>query len=66
MGNLFLSFRPVDADLRHRKYFLLFCIYFKGLLKKHEAFEKDFDVHKERVKDIEKESNGLVEEVGCV
>ena len=34
----------------------------QGLLKKHEAFETDLEVHRERVSDIEKTGNQLVEE----
>jgi len=32
----------------------------QGLLKKHEAFESDFQVHKERCSEIKKEGNSLV------
>lgn len=41
------------------------CVFFslQGLLKKHDAFEKDFEVHKERVKDIENVGQSLLAEV---
>ena len=32
-------------------------------MKKHDAFEKDFEVHKDRVKDIENVGQGLLAEV---
>jgi len=34
----------------------------QGLIKKHDAFETDFNVHKERVQDIVKQGNGLIEQ----
>ena len=36
---------------------------FQGLLKKHQAFETDLDVHRERVRDIENSGNQLIGEV---
>ena len=39
----------------------------QGLLKKHEAFESDFQVHKERCADVKKEGENLIQEVStCV
>lgn len=35
----------------------------QGLLKKHEAFETDLEVHRERVQDIEDAGNKLIEKV---
>lgn len=34
----------------------------QGLLKKHEAFESDFQVHKERCADVKKEGENLIQE----
>jgi spectrin alpha len=40
------------------------CVFLvQGLLTKHDAFEKDFEVHKERVKDIENVGQGLLADV---
>lgn len=47
-----------------RSYVLLFSL--QGLLKKHDAFEKDFEVHKERVKAIENVGQGPLAEVRFV
>lgn len=38
-------------------------LFYKGLLKKHEAFETDLEVHRERVQDIEDAGNKLIEKV---
>lgn len=38
-------------------------LYSKGLLKKHEAFESDFQVHKERCTEIKREGQTLINEV---
>lgn len=35
----------------------------QGLLKKHEAFETDFTVHKDRVKDVCANGQDLVKKV---
>lgn len=37
--------------------------FYQGLLKKHEAFETDLEVHRERVQDIEDVGNKLIEKV---
>ena len=44
-------------------YSVLLSLFSKGLLKKHEAFETDLEVHRERVQDIEDAGNQLVEQV---
>ena len=38
----------------------------QGLLKKHQAFETDLEVHRERVQDIENDGNQLIEKVCSV
>ena len=38
-------------------------LFYQGLLKKHEAFETDLEVHRERVQDIEDAGNKLIEQV---
>ena len=38
----------------------------QGLLKKHQAFETDLEVHRERVQDIENDGNQLIEKVSSV
>lgn len=43
------------------KYHLDFLM--KGLLKKHEAFQSDLEVHKERCFDIKREGQTLIDEV---
>ena len=35
----------------------------QGLLKKHEAFETDFQVHRDRCTEIKKEGQRLIDEV---
>ena len=35
----------------------------QGLLKKHEAFETDFQVHRDRCSEIKKEGQRLIDEV---
>jgi hypothetical protein len=40
-----------------------FSIIIQGLLKKHEAFETDFTVHRDRCEDINKEGDKLIDEV---
>ena len=44
-------------------YSVLFSLFSQGLLKKHEAFETDLEVHRERVQDIEDAGNQLIEQV---
>ena len=41
-------------------------IFLQGLLKKHEAFETDLEVHRERVQDIENDGNQLIEKVSLL
>lgn len=40
----------------------IFAVNAQGLLKKHEAFETDLEVHRERVADIESAGNKLIED----
>lgn len=44
------------------KFFDLF-LYLQGLLKKHEAFETDFTVHKDRVNDVCANGEDLIKKV---
>lgn len=47
--------------------FLIGVAYFvQGLLKKHQAFETDLEVHRERVQDIENDGNQLIEKVSSL
>ena len=41
---------------------LVFCV-LQGLLKKHEVFETDFQVHRERCQEVQKEGEKLMTEV---
>ena len=38
----------------------------QGLIKKHEAFETDFQVHRDRCVEIKKEGEKLIEEVNTL
>ena len=38
-------------------------LYLQGLLKKHEVFETDFQVHRDRCSEVQKEGEKLMEEV---
>ena len=55
--------RGTDSFLSNEFTLKYFCLLLQGLLKKHDAFEKDFEVHKDRVKDIENVGQGLLAEV---
>ena len=41
---------------------VVYC-FLQGLLKKHEAFETDFQVHRDRCAEIKKEGHRLIDEV---
>ena len=42
---------------------LIVDLYLQGLLKKHEVFETDFQVHRDRCSEVQKEGEKLMEEV---
>ena len=46
-----------------QSYSILLSLFSQGLLKKHEAFETDLEVHRERVQDIEDGGSQLIEKV---
>ena len=41
----------------------VFCLIPQGLLKKHEAFETDFTVHRDRVNDVCTNGDELIKKV---
>lgn len=44
-------------------FFILFLFFEQGLLKKHEAFETDFTVHRDRVNDVCANGEELIKKV---
>ena len=51
------------ASYTPRAFKCLFCPILQGLLKKHEAFETDFTVHRDRVNDVCTNGDELIKKV---